>query len=254
MKLFLDDTRYFLSDEFVDLSIPITNHTDNVNAWHCEPVKIEPVVAEGFIGDVNQGAPVNFRNITINPHGNGTHTECVGHISKENITINQCLNEFHFIGQVVSISPTEMWNDEFNTTDWVITKNSILENFQPANDTKVLIIRTLPNLEEKMVHQYSNTNPAYFDTEAMEFINQMGIEHLMVDLPSVDREMDHGKLACHHIFWNYPKQPSKHKTISELLYIPTILSNGTYLIHLQIISLESDASPSKILAHKIYPA
>jgi kynurenine formamidase len=254
MKLFLDDTRYFLSDEFVDLSIPITNHTDNVNAWHCEPVKIEPVVAEGFIGDVNQGAPVNFRNITINPHGNGTHTECVGHISKEYITINQCLNEFHFIGQVVSISPTEMWNDEFNTTDWVITKNSILENFQPAKDTKVLIIRTLPNLEEKMVHQYSNTNPAYFDTEAMEYINQMGIEHLMVDLPSVDREMDHGKLACHHIFWNYPKQPSKHKTISELLYIPSILSDGTYLIHLQIISLESDASPSKILAHKIYPA
>ncbi len=254
MKLFLDDTRYFLSDEFVDLSIPITNQKDNVNAWHCDPVKIEPVVAEGFIGDVNQGAPVNFRNITINPHGNGTHTECVGHISKENITINQCLTEFHFIGQVISVTPKEVWNDEFNTMDWVITKSSILEKFQSANDSKVLIIRTLPNPEEKMSHQYSNTNPAYFEIEAIKFINELGINHLMVDLPSVDREMDRGKLAGHHIFWNYPSQPAYDKTISELLYIPDILSDGTYLIHLQIISLESDASPSKILAHKIYSA
>jgi hypothetical protein len=66
--------------------------------------------------------------------------------------------------------------------------------------------------------------------------------------------MDHGKLSAHHIFWNYPAKPAYQKTISELLYIPTILQDGTYLIHLQIISLESDASPSKILAHKIYPA
>jgi arylformamidase len=254
MKLFLDDTRYFLSDEFVDLSIPITNQKDNVNAWHCDPVKIEPVVAEGFIGDVNQGAPVNFRNITINPHGNGTHTECVGHISKENITINQCLNEFHFFGQVISITPQQVWNNEFKTNDLVITKVAILEKFQPGQDSKVLIIRTLPNLEEKRTFHYSDTNPAYFEDAAMELINELGIEHLMVDLPSVDREMDLGKLSTHHIFWNYPAKPAFHKTISELLYIPTILQDGTYLIHLQIISLESDASPSKILAHKIYSA
>ena len=47
-----------------------------------------------WVGDVKQGGSVNFRNISFNPHGNGTHTECVGHISKEDFSINQCLKKF----------------------------------------------------------------------------------------------------------------------------------------------------------------
>src|ERR1700741_4763931 len=83
-------------DQPFDVSIPLRAGDENVNAWYVGPVKIEPVKMGDWIGDVKQGGSVNFRNIFFNPHGNGTHTECVGHISKEDYSINQCLKKFFF--------------------------------------------------------------------------------------------------------------------------------------------------------------
>ncbi|MFM8951204.1 MAG: cyclase family protein, partial [Bacteroidota bacterium] len=73
----------------IDISIPLSARPDNVNAWYCDPVRIEPVRMGDWIVDVKSGGSVNFRNIHFNPHGNGTHTECMGHISKEEISLNQ---------------------------------------------------------------------------------------------------------------------------------------------------------------------
>src|SRR4051812_40731280 len=91
----------------LDISIPLTTDKDCVNAWYVPPMKIEAVVMGDWIGDVNRGGPVNFRNIMFNPHGNGTHTECVGHISKEAFTINQCLKQFFFIAELITVLPEE---------------------------------------------------------------------------------------------------------------------------------------------------
>lgn len=81
----------------IDISIPLRTGEENVSAWYVNPVKIEAVQSGDWIGDVNKGGSVNFRNITFNPHGNGTHTECVGHISKENYTINKTLTTFFLL-------------------------------------------------------------------------------------------------------------------------------------------------------------
>ena len=81
-------------DKPIDISIPLRAGEQNVNAWNAAPVKIEPVRAGDWIGEVSMGGSVNFRNIAFNPHGNGTHTECVGHISRENYSINQVLKKF----------------------------------------------------------------------------------------------------------------------------------------------------------------
>src|SRR6187551_898188 len=95
----------------IDISIPLRSGSDNVNAWWAEPVRIEPVVMGNFIGDVNAGGSVNFRNVFLNPHGNGTHTECVGHISKENYTLNQNLKTFFFMAEVITIQPEKQGED-----------------------------------------------------------------------------------------------------------------------------------------------
>ncbi len=252
MKLAISSSQYIESGQGVDLSIPIKAGKENVNAWYCSPVKIEPVVSDNFVGEVSLGGDVNFRNITINPHGNGTHTECVGHISEKKYTINQCLNDFHHLGKIISIQPKPFWNDEFQEEDLIIDKELIEQALDFWENEKVLVIRTLENSEQKKERQYSNTNPAYFTQEAIEFINELGVIHLMVDLPSVDREVDHGELISHKTFWNYPENPILEKTISELLYIPNHLEDGTVLIQIQIMSIENDASPSKIIAHRIY--
>lgn len=252
MKLHLNKEQYIETTQGFDLSIPLRAGAINVNAWYASPVQIKPVITENFIGDVNKGGTVNFRDLYLNPHGNGTHTECVGHISKENFTINQCLKEFHFLGRLISVTPETYFNSDFNETDHIISKEVLENAIQSSGDEKALIIRTLPNSEEKLNFHYSNTNPPYFTKQAIEYLNEIGIDHLMVDLPSVDREVDNGALVAHKTFWNYPNNPQLSKTISELLFIPNSVRDDTYLIHLQIMSIESDASPSKIMAHKIF--
>jgi arylformamidase len=231
----------------MDISIPLIAGKGNVNAWYCDPVKIEPVRMGDWVGDVKQGASVNFRNIFFNPHGNGTHTECVGHISKEDYSINQCLKTFFFIAELITVLPEEIDGDH------VITKK-IVEDAMENKSPEAIIIRTVSNPPEKMVMQYSNTNPPYLHHEAMEYICSLDVKHLLIDLPSVDKEKDEGKLLSHHAFWKYPQDTQEDKTITELIYVPNSIIDGEYLLNLQIASFESDASPSKPVLYQIFPA
>jgi len=232
----------------VDISIPLRTGEENVNAWYVSPVKIEPVRMGDWVGDVNQGGSVNFRNITFNPHGNGTHTECVGHISKENFSINQCLKNFFFMAELITILPEDTANG-----DKIITKQHI-QNCLGDKRPEAIVIRTLDNHISKINKHYSNTNPPYLTYEAAEFIDQIGIDHLLIDLPSVDREVDDGKLLAHHAFWQYPENTKTHRTITEMIYVPNTIFDGMYLLNLQIASFENDASPSKPVLYQLNPA
>ncbi len=229
----------------IDISIPLHSHTNCVSAWYVKPMSLEPVRNGDWIGDVSKGGSVNFRNILFNPHGNGTHTECVGHISKEFITINHCLKRFMFLAELISIRPEQLANGDF-----VISKKQI-ELALTHDNAEALIIRTLDNTGDKLSHQYSNSNPIYITEEAMAFLNKTKVEHLLFDMPSVDKEIDGGILAAHHMFWQYPHNTQFQKTITELIYVANEITDGTYFLNLQIASFENDASPSKPVLYKI---
>lgn len=228
----------------IDISIPLRAGKENVNAWYCDPVKIEPVVMGDWVGDVNKGGSVNFRNIFFNPHGHGTHTECVGHISKENYTINQSLKQFFFLAKLITVMPEKLTNG-----DEVITLKQIQKNI--VKGVQAVVIRSLPNGTDKLTKQYSNTNPPYIQSDAMQYIVDCGIDHLLIDLPSVDREQDGGLLASHHVFWQYPEHTQLHRTITEMIYVPYDVKDGEYLLNIQVASFESDASPSKPLLYRL---
>lgn len=230
--------------EPLDISIPLKAGLNNVNAFHLAPMKIEPFQIGTFIGNVEAGGPCNVNNIFFNPHGNGTHTESVGHISKNSYPINSCLRNFFFIAELISVSPIEIGSDK------VITSNDLkikLGNKSP----EALIIRTLPNKNDKCQRQYSGTNPPYLDAEAAEYIAEIGVKHLLLDLPSVDKEEDGGLLSAHHAFWNYPDLPREDCTITELIYVADSIADGAYLLNIQIASFINDASPSKPVLYKI---
>lgn len=250
MKLFINTNQYIETSEGMDISLPL--HTQNSPiAWYCEPIKIWPVNENGYVGKVSEGGSTNFNNIQLNPHGNGTHTEIVGHISEKEYSINQFFKEFHFTAKLISISPTNIYNETFKEDDWVIDKKDLEKHFKNDLKTEALIIRTLPNTTEKKSKNYSHTNPPYFTKEAIEYINNSGVQHLLIDLPSVDRENDKGELIAHKTFWNYPTNPSFTKTITELIFVNDKIKDGAYLLNLQIISLENDASPSKPVLYEI---
>jgi hypothetical protein len=88
------------------------------------------------------------------------------------------------------------------------------------------------------------------DVGLAEKLMQHNIKHLLLDLPSVDREEDAGKLAAHKTFWNYPLNPRLDATITELIFVPNHISDGDYLLNLMVSAFDSDAVPSKPV---IYP-
>ena len=251
MKAIINNFNIDLSKP-IDISLPLSNTDANPIAWYIEKPVIEPVTFENWTGKVSEGSSTNFNNIFFNPHGHGTHTECLGHMTHDFYSINQCLKQFFFMAELVSISPEER-NDDF-----VITKSQI-ENSLNGKTPEAIIIRTLPNNSDKKSKNYSHTNPPYLLEEAATYIREIGIKHLLIDLPSVDREEDEGKLLAHKAFWNVKNTTILNDdarldcTITELIYVDDSVSDGTYLLSLQIASFENDASPSKPVLYSLEP-
>lgn len=223
----------------LDISIALKDGMDNPNCFYAPYPEMNPVQSGDFIGSTEKGGVVNFFNIKFNPHGNGTHTECVGHIAKEPYRINESLKNFHFIAKLVSLYPHRLDNG-----DRRIELQQIKDLLHPG-EVNALIIRTLPNEDWKQRHSYSGTNPPYIHADAIRYLVDCGIEHLLVDIPSVDREEDGGQLAGHRAFWTYPDNVRKNCTISELIYVQNDIKDGLYLLNLQIANFELDVSPSK---------
>ena len=224
----------------MDISIPLRNATNNPNCYYSDPPEFRAIVQGDFIGSVARGGTCNHQRIAFAPHGNGTHTECYGHLSPDpEITINRCLKRFHFLATLVSVKPRKT-DDEDQVILW-----EDVERLIGAESPEALIIRTLPNGSKKLTCQYSGTNPPYLEPRFGTALANHNIDHLLVDMPSIDKETDSGKLLNHHSFWNYPHDPRRESTITELIFVPDFIADGNYLLNLQISSIESDASPSK---------
>ena len=240
----------------IDISIPLSNTDENPIAWYLEKPVIEPVKVGDWVGKVSEGSSsTNFNNIFFNPHAHGTHTECLGHITKAFYSINQCLKQFFFTAELISVEP------ENTNGDFIITKTQIEKALSALNvlsgTTEAIIIRTLPNLEAKKSKKYSHTNPPYLAEAAAIFIRESGIKHLLIDLPSVDREDDEGKLLAHKAFWNVNNVADLNAdarldcTITEMIFVDNAVKDGSYILNLQIASFENDASPSKPILYQI---
>ncbi|VXC35182.1 Metal-dependent hydrolase [Flavobacterium sp. 9AF] len=235
----------------LDISIPLTSDGQNPIAWYQQIPEITPVKMGDWIGKVSEGkSSTNFNNIFFNPHAHGTHTECLGHITHDFYSINKFLKRFFFTAELISVVP------ELIGEDLVITKRQLataLFNKTP----EAIVIRTLPNGENKKHLNYSNTNPPYLSEEAAVFVREMGVLHLLIDLPSVDKEHDEGKLLAHKAFWNIKNiyqlnsEARFECTITEMIYVDNTILDGHYMLNLQIASFENDASPSKPVLYKI---
>jgi kynurenine formamidase len=250
MKATINNLQIDLSKP-IDISLPLSNSSKNPIAWYLDGPKIEPVVAESFVGSVTKGGATNFNNIRFNPHAHGTHTECLGHITNDFYSINQSLKTFFFEAVLISVTPQKQ------NEDWIISKEDLV-NLLHDTKCKALIIRTLPNDSEKKSRNYSHTNPTYLTEDAAIYIRESDIQHLLIDLPSIDKEKDGGKLVAHKAFWNVKNTEKVNKdarfeaTITEMIFVPDEVVDGKYILNLQIASFENDATPSKPVLYKLF--
>lgn len=226
--------------EPIDISIPLLLTRDNVGAiaWSQKSPRLKKMRS------VKKKHSINFNSIYFKPHAHGTHTECVGHITHEFISINKTLKQFFFLAEVVTVAPEKI------DGDFVISKKQM--QFVLGNKKReAIIIRTMPNTNDKLKRNYSKTNPPYLSEEAVLHLRDKGIEHLLIDLPSIDKEKDGGKMLAHNAFWNTKGKRRLGATITEMIFVANNIKDGKYFLNLQIAPFENNATPSKPILYEV---
>ena len=270
MKIILtnNETQYQLRfDKAVSISIALDFAGKQPNHFGVPLANKKTYEANGFIGDTSRDGSCNVTTINTTPHCNGTHTETVHHIVDQQVLINEVIPKRPLIAALVTVKPKpskgigQSYRPDLKETDTVITSTMLERAFAVSSGKTnssdklpldALIVRTLPNENNKRYFYYGDDRqPAFFTIEAIDWIIEKGFDHLLVDMPSVDKMYDEGKLTCHHRFWNVPESSHSltelswtHKTITEMVYVSNEIMDGIYGLVIHVPNFCLDAAPS----------
>ena len=249
MQIKYNSKEYFISSEnAVDLSIQ-NNFSGNAPIFYnASQPSNKPLISKNFIGDVKQGGSCNVPVVSLNIHCTGTHTECAGHVNNSNASIVDICPVGLIPALLITVEPElTSETDESYHVRWdgelVITKQTIQKKMHQSHSA--LIIRTIPNDKSKISRNYDKIRAPFFTHQAIDYIASEGVEHLLVDLPSVDKADDEGILGNHKRFFKYGK------TISELLFINDSISDGFGFLQIQIPNWSLDAVPSRPIFYQV---
>ena len=235
-KTAIDDSRSY------DLSISI-NKRKSVSCYFLDPPIFRYFESPEFSGNLDGGGSVNCERIGFYAHASGTHTECALHVLKAEFDMRHIQIPPLIRCKLISITPEHIGDDH------VITLNNI-STLTNKEQMEAIIFRTLPNGLDKLNRDYSGSNPAYFDPAVLLHLRALGFDHLLCDLPSIDRESDEGKLSAHKNWFSENGIPDKRKTITELIYVEDHIPDGNYVVNMQFPAIETDAVPSRVF---LYP-
>lgn len=238
----------------IDISVSTGPDGDNPNAFYINPAVFEPIRVGDFVGSVAMGGSTNCEILTLCAHGNGTHTESVGHITEERLPIPNVLNKFWFVSQLVTVTP-----DKIGCVDLLQIQQLVIHE-----GIEAIVFRSLPNDMDKKSRIWSGNNAPYFEPEALAYLAGLGIQHLLTDFPSVDPEVDEGRLSAHHCWWGQPQRKEHgnvHRvspedsrfgcTITEMIYVENGIADGLYALNLQVPHLLTDAVPSRPILYSL---
>ena len=243
-----------------DISIPVRFDDVQLSAFGAPPARMKAYEAGSFVGAVARGGSCNCETYTITPHCNGTHTECVGHITGARIAVKDVIKDSMLATTLVTITPSvpaETYEPAPQAGDTMITRAALKTALARTDHgfMEALVIRTAPNGVDKKTRDYGVTMPPYFSHDAMALIAELPVRHLLVDMPSVDRLDDGGRLGNHRIFWNVAPLSKEAeyspKTITELVFVPEHVRDGAYLLNLQVAAFDADAAPSRPVLYEV---
>jgi len=248
-------------NEAVALAIPLQFNGSQPNHFGAAIAQSRPMQAGEWIGDTRRGGSCNVPELTLNPHCNGTHTESVGHIVDELISVNSSLRDLLVPATLVSVIPvaanqcSDHYTPVLAPADQVITRETLRRSLDEVASEwlSALVVRTLPNNRDKQSARYGdNHQPPFFTREAMQYLRLRGVQHLLVDFPSLDKVHDNGHLAAHHLFWEVSEDShgpaptvARSRTVTEMIFVPDSVADGAYLLNLQLPAFELDAAPSR---------
>jgi kynurenine formamidase len=256
-------------------------------AWFpSPPPACEPLQAGGFSGRVATGASCNCSTLRLTPHCDGTHTECVGHLTLEVVDARDRLPAGILPALLLSVTPEQVGSDGAPSGeatvppplpgDRLLTRAALEAAWPEPRHAlgadlpcapRVLVLRTrraratMPEAgaaSQEADAAESAAVPPYLSLPAALWLVARGIEHLVLDLPSADRTQDEGQLSAHRAFFGLPagstalaEAQRAHCTITELARIPASLGAGFGLLEIQAPALAGDALPSRPLWHEV---
>jgi kynurenine formamidase len=245
------------------LAIPLRPGGAQPSCFGAPPARATPLQLGTFSGAVRLGASCNCSTLSLTPHCDGTHTECVGHLTIEPVDVCDTLPHALLPALLVSLTPESLSSAEpceppALAGDKLITRAALLQSWPqaPAPVPRALIIRTRPNGPDKCVRDYQQQPAPYLTPSAARLLVERGIEHLVLDIPSADRADDGGRLSAHRVFFGLPpgsqalaEARRAHCTITELAFIPDVIADGCWLLALQVPRIAGDALPSQPLLY-----
>jgi kynurenine formamidase len=239
------------------LALPLDFDAAQPQHFGAPPATSTPYRVGSFEGAVARGASCNCQRITLIPHCNGTHTESASHLTLQ----QRPLHEFVPAGPMDAVLPessaatSEDSLPAPHAADRLITRGALLAAWSQsrAAGPQALLLRTGT--------AWGDNAPPYLSQQLMQELVARGIEHLVTDLPSVDRLEDDGLLTAHRIFFGLPERGTNldearraHCTITELAHFPRHLVDGSCALQLQIPAFSGDAVPSRPLHLPRMPA
>ena len=167
----------FSSNIYYDISIPLQFNGEQPNIYDVEGAESRAYEKDGFVGDTRRGGGCNFEKVSMITHCNGTHTECIGHLTHKRFSIQEQLKDSLIPASLISISPekashnSDQYEPAKEAEDWFISKQTLEEALVKhiAGFNKALIIRTIPNEDSKMKRRYMEMEPPYFHLKRWRF-------------------------------------------------------------------------------------
>lgn len=236
----------------IPIAIPMRFEGAQPNFFGVPTATAEAVKSGDWVGDVRKGGSCNVYRYHLVPHCNGTHTECIGHMVEDPISVADCLPTAPLPATLVSVTPQGLIIDATRLQAALLRQPLMGFN-------KALVLRTLPNSDDKLTRQYVGPLPcAYLSADAAELLVRMGVEHLLLDVPSLDPAEDAGRMSAHRVFWGMPVDGHRladvrrpQATITEMIYVPDSVKDGYYLLDLQIPAFMTDAAPSRPILYPV---
>lgn len=239
----------------LDISAPVVFDSSEDGPFGAPPAHSHPLRVGNFIGSVAQGGSCNCDVHTFCAHTSGTHTECAGHILQQPVHMDEVLRKSAnslLPATLITVQPqlVDRQDNGEQRLDRVITRRDVASALvtEDAAFLAAVIVRT---------QHHGEVTPPYFAAQALRYLVEIGTQHLITDLPSLDRG-DDTDLTGHRIFWEAGPRGSESaraanctRTVTELANIPRSIADGQYLLNLQVAAFAADAAPSRPVLYPV---
>jgi kynurenine formamidase len=245
------------SRDGISISIPMNFNDDNNPKFYDETnPKKEFYTYNDIEYNVNNNAGCNVPLVKFNVHCSGTHTETASHVFSDADSIGNLLDLNFLPAVLISLNPESNLDDKYHSTitldDRIISKEMLKESL--ASETEFIdciIIRTLPNSEDKKNKNYNNSSHPFLSNDAVYFLKDKGVKHIIIDTPSIDKSDDGGQLKNHKIFFLDDDKTINKNTVTELAYIPDTCIDGRYFVCIGFPNFQLDAAPSNPVIYRV---